>query len=79
MNEWPACCNCRSDDDGECGYRPSRPWTKSEPADIETYGCCGYWHGTNGDTLRRRCRVVISEVEHTRPPIDFSPPERTTA
>jgi hypothetical protein len=67
---WPNCSDCRYDGEGECGYEPSRPWTKSPPADVGFYGFCGYWHGYDGETIRQRVAAVVDAVKHTRPPVD---------
>lgn len=69
MNSWPRCHNCRYRKRQKCGYQPTtrHPWGKS-PADLENLGCCGYWHGTDGSTLRQQCKTVIADIMKTRPP-----------
>jgi len=71
--EWPTCENCRYDVSGKCGYQPLHPWVKTPPADVACYGCCGYWHGVDGSTIRERCREVASALSGTRPPSDSMP------
>lgn len=74
MSEWSSCENCRYvAGDGSCGYKKSKfggEW-KREPADVTRYGFCGFWHAAdNSETIRARCRIVIAEMQSTRPPIE---------
>jgi hypothetical protein len=74
MSDWPGCNNCYSDENGACGYVPSRPWITTTPADIDRFGCCGYWHSETGETRRERCRIVNDEIQWTHPPVDIPLP-----
>lgn len=68
MNNWPRCHNCRYQKRQKCGYwtTTGHVWSKP-PADLDELGCCGYWRGTDGSTLRQRCKAVIATVSKTRP------------